>query len=57
VAGGEAPRAGTARTRGRAGALSERRTAPEYYQLAENYGITIVDDWIEELERTHRVKL
>jgi quercetin dioxygenase-like cupin family protein len=37
--------------------LSEHRTAPEYYQLAENYGITIVDDWIEELERTHKVKL
>jgi quercetin dioxygenase-like cupin family protein len=37
--------------------LSEHRTAPEYYQLAENYGITILDDWIEELERTHKVKL
>jgi hypothetical protein len=32
-------------------------TAPEYYQLAENYGITIRDDWIEDLERTHGVKL
>jgi quercetin dioxygenase-like cupin family protein len=37
--------------------LAEHRTAPEYYQLAENYGITIQDDWIEELERTHGVKL
>jgi len=37
--------------------LAEHRTAPEYYQLAENYGITIRDDWIEELERTHGVKL
>ena len=37
--------------------LAEHRTAPEYYQLAENYGITIVDDWIEHLERTHSVKL
>jgi quercetin dioxygenase-like cupin family protein len=31
--------------------------AREYYQLAERYGITIQDDWIEELERTYRVKL
>ena len=37
--------------------LSEHRTAPEYYQLAEDYGITIVDDWIEELEHAHGVKL
>jgi hypothetical protein len=37
--------------------LSEHRTAPEYYQLAENYGITIVDDWIEELEGTYGVKM
>jgi quercetin dioxygenase-like cupin family protein len=37
--------------------LSEHRAPPEYYQLAENYGITIQDDWIEELERTHGVKL
>jgi quercetin dioxygenase-like cupin family protein len=37
--------------------LAEHRTASEYYQLAENYGITICDDWIEELERTHGVKL
>jgi hypothetical protein len=26
-------------------------------QLAEDYGITIQDDWIEELERTYGVKL
>jgi quercetin dioxygenase-like cupin family protein len=31
--------------------------AKEYYQLAERYGITIQDDWIEELERTYGVKL
>jgi quercetin dioxygenase-like cupin family protein len=37
--------------------LAKHRTPPEYYQLAENYGITIVDDWIEDLERTYRVKL
>lgn len=37
--------------------LSEHRTAPEYYQLAERYGITIENDWIEALERDHGVKL
>jgi quercetin dioxygenase-like cupin family protein len=37
--------------------LVEHRTPPEYYQLAENYGITIQDDWIEDLERTYGVKL
>jgi quercetin dioxygenase-like cupin family protein len=37
--------------------LSQHGTPPEYYQLAENYGITIQDDWIEDLERTYRVKL
>jgi quercetin dioxygenase-like cupin family protein len=37
--------------------LAKHRTPPEYYQLAENYGITIIDDWIEDLERTYRVKL
>ena len=29
----------------------------QYYGLAERYGITIQDDWIEDLERTHGVKL
>ena len=29
----------------------------EYYELAERYGITVQDDWIEELERTYGVKL
>ena len=28
-----------------------------YYELAERYGITIEDDWIEELERRYHVKL
>jgi len=31
--------------------------AAEYYQLAEDYGITIQDDWIPGLERTYGVKL
>jgi quercetin dioxygenase-like cupin family protein len=36
-----------------------RRKAPpaEYDALAERYGLTIENDWIEELERTYRVKL
>ena len=29
----------------------------EYEALAERYGIVILDDWIEELERTYGVKL
>ena len=37
--------------------LSEHRPAAEYYQLAEDYGITIQDDWIPELERAYGVKL
>jgi quercetin dioxygenase-like cupin family protein len=37
--------------------LDEHRTKPEYYQLAEEYGITIEDGWIEELERTYGIKL
>ncbi|MGH3464965.1 MAG: cupin domain-containing protein [Kribbellaceae bacterium] len=31
--------------------------AKEYYELAETYGITIEDDWIEELEKMYGVKL
>jgi quercetin dioxygenase-like cupin family protein len=31
--------------------------AKEYYELANEYGITIKDDWIEELEQTYGVKL
>jgi hypothetical protein len=52
---------------GRAGGLLEELApvlrheggagAPAYYALAERYGITIQDDWIEELERTYGVKL
>ena len=30
---------------------------PEYHQLARDYGLTIQDDWIEELERTYGIKL
>jgi quercetin dioxygenase-like cupin family protein len=37
--------------------LAEHRPAAEYYQLAEDYGITIEDDWIEDLERAYGVKL
>jgi hypothetical protein len=37
--------------------LAERGTPPEYYQLAGAYGLTIEDEWIEELERTYGVKL
>ena len=37
--------------------LAEHRTHPEYYQLANDYGITIQNDWIEDLERTYGVKL
>ena len=37
--------------------LAQHGTPPEYYELADNYGITIQDDWIEDLERTYGVKL
>ena len=37
--------------------LTEHRTPPEYYQLAEDYGLTIQDDWIPELEGRYGVKL
>ena len=37
--------------------LADKRPAAEYYELAERYGIAIQDDWIEELERAHGVKL
>ncbi len=37
--------------------LTDHAPPPEYYQLAEDYGLTIQDDWIEELERRHQVKL
>jgi hypothetical protein len=37
--------------------LAAHRPAAGYYQLAEDYGITIHDDWIEELERTYGVRL
>ena len=36
----------------------EGGTGPQqYYELAQRYGITIQDDWIEELEQTYGVKL
>jgi quercetin dioxygenase-like cupin family protein len=31
--------------------------APEYYELAERYGISVEDEWVEELEQTYGVKL
>jgi len=37
--------------------LVQHRTPPLYYQLAANYGITIQNDWIEDLELTYGVKL
>jgi quercetin dioxygenase-like cupin family protein len=37
--------------------LDEHRTKPEYYQLADEYGITIEEDWTEELERAYGIKL
>jgi quercetin dioxygenase-like cupin family protein len=37
--------------------LQRHDPPPEYYGLAERYGITIQDDWIEDLERTYGVKL
>jgi quercetin dioxygenase-like cupin family protein len=37
--------------------LREGAPPPDYYALAERYGLTIQDDWIEELERTYGVKL
>jgi len=37
--------------------LGEHRAPPEYYELAERYGITIQDDWIKDLEATYGVKL
>ncbi len=37
--------------------LAEHGTSPEYYQLAEDYGITIQNDWVEKLERSYGVKL
>jgi quercetin dioxygenase-like cupin family protein len=38
-------------------ALREHAPPTEYYALADRYGLTILDDWIEELEQTHGVKL
>src|SRR6266700_717317 len=35
--------------------LAQHGTPPEYYELADNYGITIQDDWIEDLERASRL--
>src|SRR5438132_1253028 len=36
--------------------LAAHRPAAEYYQLAEDDGITIEDDWIRALERTYGVQ-
>ena len=37
--------------------LTEHRTPPEYYELADRYGIVIQDDWIPELEERYGIKL
>jgi mannose-6-phosphate isomerase-like protein (cupin superfamily) len=37
--------------------LRDKAPPPEYYGLAERYGLTIEDDWVEELERAYGVKL
>jgi quercetin dioxygenase-like cupin family protein len=37
--------------------LRDRAPRADYDALAERYGLTILDDWIEELERTYGVKL
>lgn len=37
--------------------LAEHGTPPEYYRLAEAYGIAIENDWIPQLEQTYGVKL
>ena len=37
--------------------LRQKGSPAEYDALAERYGLTIQNDWIEELERTYRVKL
>jgi quercetin dioxygenase-like cupin family protein len=37
--------------------LARHDPAAKYYGLAQDYGLTIEDDWIEELERTYGVKL
>ena len=38
-------------------ALAAKIPPAEYDALAERYGLTIQNDWIEELERTYKVKL
>jgi hypothetical protein len=38
-------------------ALAARIPPAEYDALAARYGLTIENDWIEELERTYKVKL
>jgi quercetin dioxygenase-like cupin family protein len=37
--------------------LARHDPAAKYYGLAQEYGLTIEDDWIDELERTYTVKL
>jgi hypothetical protein len=38
-------------------ALAAKIPPAEYDALAERYGLTIENDWIEELERTYNIKL
>ena len=37
--------------------LRDKAPRADYDALADRYGLTIEDDWIEELERTYGVKL
>jgi quercetin dioxygenase-like cupin family protein len=37
--------------------LARHEPAEQYYGLAQDYGLTIEDSWIEELERAYGVKL
>jgi hypothetical protein len=37
--------------------LRDKATAATYDALAERYGLTIENDWIEELERTYGIKM
>jgi hypothetical protein len=39
------------------GPILEAGGDPEYYALAQRYGITIEDDWVADLEARHGVKL
>ena len=54
---GRGPRRPGALLRGAGPVLRDKAPPSEYDALAERYGLTIENDWIEELERTYGVKL